>query len=103
MPGSRASSTPKIIDAIESDYLEAIRNDFTGMVQESIPDIIQHLTKTYGFVSEEDLSDRDDELKNYAYNPSKTVDDVFNKIKKHQELAILMKNPKTDKQQCNTS
>ena len=91
------------IDAIESDYLEAIRNDFTGMVQESIPDIIQHLTKTYGFVSEEDLSDRDDELKNYAYDPSKTVDDVFNKIKKHQELAILMKNPKTEKQQCSTA
>ena len=93
----------QIIDAIESDFLEAIRNDDTGMVQESIPDIIQHLTKTYGYVSEEDLSDRDDELKNYTYDPSKTVDDVFNKIKKHQELAILMNNPKTDKQLCSTA
>ena len=30
----------QIIDAIEADYLEALSNDYTGMVQESISDII---------------------------------------------------------------
>lgn len=89
----------QIIDAVEPDYLEALRDPYTEMVQASIPDIIKHLRETYGFISDEDLSNRLTELKAYVYDPEKTVDDVFNKIKRHQELAILMNNPLTNKQQ----
>ena len=32
------------------------------------------------------------------YDPVKSVDDVFNKIVKHQDLSILMSNPLTDRQ-----
>lgn len=89
----------QIIDAVEPDYLEALRDQHTEMVQSPIPDIIKHLRDTYGFMSDEDLADRENELKTYSYDPVKTVDDVFNKIKRHQELAMLMNNPLTDKQQ----
>ena len=89
----------QIIDAVEPDYLEALRDPYTEKVQASIPNIIKHLRETYGCISDEDSSDRETELKAYIYDPVKTVDDVFNKIKRHQELAILMNNPLTNKQQ----
>jgi hypothetical protein len=88
----------QIIDAVEADYLEALREEYTEMVKSSFPDIIKHLRETYGFISDEDLAEREFNLKAYIYDPVKTVDAVFNKIKRHQELAMLMNNPLTDKQ-----
>ena len=87
------------MEAVESDYLDAIRNQHTEMIQHSIPDIIAHLRNTYGSITEEELSEREDALKAYVYDPTYAVDTVFTKIKKHQELASLMDNPLTDKQQ----
>ena len=69
------------------------------MVRDSIPVIIIHLQQTYGQLTDEALSEKEDDLKAYVYNPSKTVDDVFNKIMKHQDLCTLMQNPLSDKQQ----
>ena len=89
----------QLVEAVESDYLDAIRNQHTEMIQHSIPDIIAHLRNTYGSITEEELSEREDALKAYVYDPTYAVDTVFTKIKKHQELASLMDNPLTDKQQ----
>ena len=89
----------QLVEAVESDYLDALRNPHTDMVQSSIPTIIDHLRNNYGSITDEELSDREDALKALIYDPSYAVDTVFTKIKKHQELASLMNNPLTDKQQ----
>ena len=89
----------QIIEAIDPEYLEPLRDQYTEMVNDSIPSIFEYLLTTYGEVSDEDILDRETELKTYTYDPIKSVDDVFNKIRKHQELASLMGNPMTEKQQ----
>ena len=89
----------QLVEAVESDYLDALRNPHTEMIQSSIPTIINHLRETYGAITDEELSDREDALKAFVYDPTYAVDMVFTKLKKHQELASLMNNPLTDKQQ----
>ena len=89
----------QIIEAIEPEYLEPLRDQYTEMVNDDIPTIFEHLLTTYGEVSDEDLLDWDSDMKSYTYDPAKSVDDVFNKLRKHQELASLMGNPMTEKQQ----
>ena len=69
------------------------------MIQYNIPDIIEHLQLTYGFLTDEDLSDREDVLKKLVYDPIKTIDNVFNKIVKHQDLFTIVNNSLTDEQQ----
>ena len=85
-------------EALEIEYLDALRDPHTHMIQETIPDIIEYLQKTYGFLTDEALSEKEDVLKQYIYDPTKSVDDVFNKIIKHQDLCVLMNNPLTDRQ-----
>ena len=89
----------QLVEAIDPTFLDALRNPYTYMVQSSIPAIMRHLQQSYGFLTDEELSDKEDALKSYIYDPVKTVDDVFNKITKQQELCILMNNPMPDKQQ----
>ena len=89
----------QIIEAIEPEYLDALRNEHTEMVQDDIPTIIAHLRKTYGTITDEELLDREDSLKAMVYDPCHSVDSVFSKIQKHQELAVLLNNPLTEKQQ----
>ena len=89
----------QIIEAIEPEYLEPLRDQYTEMVNDDIPAIFEHLLTTYGEVSDEDLLDRESDIKSYTYDPVKSVDDVFNKLRKHQEFASLMGNPMTEKQQ----
>ena len=88
-----------IIEAIEPEYLEPLRDQYTEMVNDDIPAIFEHLLTTYGEVSDEDLLDRESDIKSYTYDAVKSVDDVFNKLSKHQELASLMGNLMTEKQQ----
>ena len=89
----------QLVEAIDPTFLDALRNPYTYMVQSSIPAIMRHLQQSYGFLTDEELSDKEDALKSYIYDPVKTVDDVFNKITKQQELCILMNSPMPDKQQ----
>ena len=91
----------QLVEAIEPDYVDALRDSHTHMVQDSIPVIIVHLQQTYGKLTDEDSSEKEDVLKAHVYNPSKTIDGIFNKIMKHQDRCILMKNPLSDKQQVN--
>ena len=48
----------QLIEAVEPEYLDELRNQYTEMVQESIPDSIEHLRKTYGSITDEELSYR---------------------------------------------
>lgn len=88
----------QIEQAIETDYLQALRNSTTEMLDSSIPDIIKYLQDTYGRITEQELSDREEALKKYVYDTSSPVDMVFNKINWFQDLCGLCANTKTDRQ-----
>ena len=89
----------QLIEAVEPEFLAVLRNQYTEMVQDPIPTILEHLRNTYGMITDEELSDKLDALKDMVYDPINAVDNVFEKIKSHQELATLLNNPLTDKQQ----
>ena len=68
------------------------------MINNTIPEIFDYLTETYGQITEQELSDKEDEIKNLTYNPTTPVDTVFNKINWFQDLCNLSNNKKTDRQ-----
>ena len=69
----------QLIEAVEPEYLDALRDPTTHMIQYNIPDIIEHLQLTYGFLTDEDISDSEDVLKQLVYDPSKTINNIFKK------------------------
>ena len=88
----------QLIEAIEAEYLEALRDPITYMIQKPIPEIIEFLQTTYGQITPQELADREDALKNTVYDPSRPVDLIFNQITKFKELCELCHNTKTDVQ-----
>ena len=88
----------QIIEAIDMDYLEAIHNRTTHMINEPIQDIIKFLQSSYGKITEQDFYQRENNLKNFNYDPETPVDIVFNKIDKFQDMCQLTGRTKSDKQ-----
>lgn len=86
----------QIKQAIEADYLQALRNPLTQMVDVSIPEIIEYLQDSQGHITEQELSDQEDKLKRFVYNARTPVGMVFNKITWYQDQCKLSKNTKTD-------
>ena len=82
----------QIIDAILAEYLDALRNTDTDMINNSIPAIIQYLQTNFERVTDQELSDKEDEVKKICYDLATPVDSVFNRIKAVQDLCILTEN-----------
>ena len=53
-----------MVNAIDPEYLYDLRDVHTFAITDSIPDIMSHLTKTYGDLSYQDLLDKEDDLNN---------------------------------------
>ena len=68
------------------------------MIQNPIPEIISFLQETFGQITPQELADREEEIKNFGYDPAKLVDVVFNKITQYRDLCAFCKNHKTDPQ-----
>lgn len=68
------------------------------MINDSIPAIFQFLQSNYGCITEEQLVEKEDELRQYVYDPQLPLDKVFTKITLFQDLCIITNNDKTDRQ-----
>ena len=88
----------QIIEAIKPDYLDALRNINTDMINESIPEIFEYLQVNYGQITAEDMVTKEDNLKNYVNDPQAPVNKVFSQITTFQDLCTITNNSKTDKQ-----
>ena len=66
------------------------------MISDLIPEIITFIQQSYGKITETELYEREDELKNLSYDPELPVDTVFNKIDKFQAMCELTGNKKSD-------
>ena len=75
-----------------------MRNTDTDMMHDSIPAIIVYLQTNFGRITDQELSDKEDEVKTCSYDLSTPVDSVFNRIKAFQDLCVLTGNAKTDRQ-----
>lgn len=88
----------QLIDAIPAEYLDSLQNVDSDMINDSIPDIITFLQTNYYQLTDQELSDRDDKLKNSVFNPEDPVDLMFNKIKAFADLCVMTGNDKSDGQ-----
>ena len=88
----------QLIDAIPPAYLDSLRNVDSDMINDSIPTIIAFLTENYCQMTDQELSDREDELKRTTFNPEEPVDLIFNRIKEFSELCAMTGNDKSDRQ-----
>ena len=89
----------QIIEAIDGEYLQSLRNPITDTITSSILDIFEFLKKSYGRLSPGQLKEKETILDNMVYDPATNVDTVFNKIQEFNELCTLLDNGKTDTQQ----
>ena len=85
----------QLIEGIPAEYLDSLRNTDTDMINDSIPDISLYLQTNFGRITDQELSDREDEVKKFSYDLATPIDSIFNRIKAFQDLCILTGNDKT--------
>ena len=54
----------------------------------------------YGGITEEELVPKEEDLRNYDYNPQLPVDQVFSQVTSFQDLFTITNNNKMDNQLC---
>ena len=87
----------QLIDAFEPQYLQALRNKHTDMINETLPRIIKYLCDTYGKVSDAEMLNREQNLSSMVYDTTQPVDVIFNNIDEHADLADIQDMPMTDR------
>ena len=93
----------QITDAVESEYLSALRNSITDMIPSDIPAILAFLQNTYGKISPTHLMEKEDELKDFIYDPTQPIDVIFNNIDRFSNLCELVGDPISDRRKVNIS
>ena len=93
----------QLIEAVDAIYLDALKNSDTDMIHDSLPKIIDHLMNNYGYVTLEDMHDKEQDLIVMYYDPSSSVNAVISAVDKFCDLCILTKQPKSDGQLTNIS
>ena len=88
----------QISEAIEPDFLEALRDSTTDMLTSDIPTIFEDLMTLYGQLTPLELDERETTVKAMVFNPSTTVNVIFNAIQRFHDLCTLLKCPKEDHQ-----
>ena len=68
------------------------------MINKSIPNIFKYIQENNGRVTEEQLVEKEDELRQYIYDPQLPVDKVFTKITLVQDLFTITNNDCSDRQ-----
>lgn len=86
------------IEAIESQYLQAIRNRQTGQYATTIRELIQYLFTTFGRITPTELDQHADKVKKMNYNLSMPIDSIFNDIEELSEYADAAETPYTQQQ-----
>ena len=97
--GVENSLKQQLIKAVDSSFLEAIRDPVTYVLEGTIAANLTFLMTTYGRVTPEMLNDEHDEVTATIYNPSLPIDIIFNKIIALSELADAAGIPYSQQQQ----
>ena len=67
-------------NAIQSKYINAVRNRITGQLPAYIWLLKIHLFDTYGRINKNELQTKYDEKTKLAYNLKDPIDDIFNSV-----------------------
>ena len=76
-------------NAVESKYINAVRNLITGQLPVDIRLLKIHLFDTHGRKNKNELQTKYDTTTKLAYNVSDPIDDIFNSVEDLCEIAQL--------------
>ena len=89
----------QLIKAVDSAFLDTIRDPVTFVLQGTIADNLAFLLTTYGKVTPETLNEEFEKVSNTLYNPSLPIDTLFNSVIALAELAEAATVPYSEQQQ----
>ena len=84
--------------AIDSAFLDAIRDPDTYVLQGTIADNLAFLMNTYGKVTPQALNDKYEKINATIYDPTLPIDNIFNSITTLAELAAAANIPYSEQQ-----
>ena len=76
----------QLIAALDPAYLDPIRCNFTDMVNYEITDIMKFLQDSYGKMSVSKIEEATQNVKNFNYNPTKSINVLLTAVQDHAEL-----------------
>ena len=76
----------QIVTAIDPEYLDPIRCNLTDMVNQDIQEIIQFLQDTYGTMSVNEIEEETSKIKNFTYDPTKSINLLLTAVQEHADL-----------------
>ena len=88
----------QIIKAVEPDFLSALRNHTTNIINMPVLNVLDYLGNTYGNVTEEMLQEREDRVSRMSYSLSQPIDIIFNALDDLADYADLSDTPFTERQ-----
>ena len=91
-----------LLGAIEKDYVDSLRNMYTGYTTVTTFELLTHLYDTYGQISDLDLEDNERRMKT-KYNANAPIDKLFKQIEGAEEYATTGNQPFTARQIVNTA
>ena len=97
--GVESALKQQLINAIDSAFLDSIRDPVTYMLQGTIAENIAFLILTYGTVTPETLADEFEKINSTIYDSAKPIDVIFNSIVELSELATAAGVPYSNQQQ----
>ena len=88
----------QIIQAVESDFLSALRDRTTNSINLPVFDVLDYLGNTYGNVTEEMLQEHEERVSRMSYSLSQPIDMIFNALDDLADYAELSDTPFTERQ-----
>ena len=88
----------QLVSAIEPCYLDPIRCELTDMVNAPITEIITFLQDSYGKMTVNEIEQVTTNIKNFAYDPSKSINILITAIQEHADLLKIAGAGLKDKQ-----
>ena len=88
----------QIVEVIDPKYLKSIRDRVTNTITKSLVEILDFLFERYGIVEDDDLRDEEEEMRQFTYDISDPIVEIFNKIEDLEEFGIAANDPYTPQQ-----
>jgi hypothetical protein len=88
----------QIVEVIDEKYIKSIRDRVTNTIKISLIQILEFLFDRYGIVEDDDLREKEEQMRQFSYDISDPIVEIFNPIEDLEEFGIAANDPYTSQQ-----
>ena len=88
----------QIIEAIEERYVNTLVDRTNHTIQRTIPEILEFLFDRYGQIKDEDLREKEEEMKELKYELVDPIVNIFYEIEDLKDLGVAADNEYSEQQ-----